>query len=284
MSFFQNKEASELAQDHIEAISKLEDKEAEKLIKRYKEIRVELRDRLDTLPETTFTAQQLRSTLVQVESAIEAMKSGLLQDMGGSSKKAAFLGSDHLIREINKFNNIFTGASSLINVNAAVVANETSNFLYNRYDSSLEEYSAGVRANISRELSQAVIEKVNVSTIIKRMNRYLMGEEWVLRRIARTELHNVYNTAKQNTLFKAAEQEPELMKTLIHPMDSRTGQDSKQADKQNLIVAVDKPFKYSFTRKLRSGEVRREERVFMTPPDRPNDRSIMVPYMKDWDQ
>jgi len=283
MGFFDNPDASKLVQSHISIIKTLEDKEAEKLVLKYREIRRELRDRLDTLPENTFSAQQLRGVLIQVEGALDAMRTGLIKDMGESSSEAAILGSDHLIRETEKFNSIFTGAASNINVNAASVALDTSNFLFNRYESSLTEYSSGIRALMSRNLSQAVIEQAPTSTVVKRMNKFLLGEEWKLTRLARTELHNVYNTAKQKTLFKVAEIEPKIMKTLIHPMDLRTGDDSKQAAKKNLIVPVDKPFKYTFTRKLKSGEIHREERVFMVPPDRPNDRSIMVPYMEDWD-
>ena len=75
----------------------------------------------------------------------------------------------------------------------------------------------------------------------------------------------------------------DLKKTLFHPMDSRTASDSKQADRLDLVVDVDKPFQYTFKRRLADGTIRKEKRVFMTPPDRPNDRSVMVPYKKDWE-
>jgi len=76
---------------------------------------------------------------------------------------------------------------------------------------------------------------------------------------------------------------PDLKKTLVHPMDHRTAADSKQAAAKNLIVNVDKEFSYTYVRTLKDGTIRREERTFMIPPDRPNDRSIVVPYRDDWD-
>lgn len=283
MGFFDNPDMSEIAQSHLNQIVKLEETEAKALIQRYREIRQELRDRLDSVPGDTFTAQQLRGVLIQVESAIEAMQRGLLDGMTESSRKAALRGSENLIRETEQFNSIFSGAAANINVNAAVVALDTSNFLVSRYETSLQSYSASVRSLISRELSEAVITQAPTGNVIKSLGSFLTGEEWKLRQLARTELHHVYNTAKQNTLFQAALSLPDLKKTLIHPMDNRTGDDSKKAAADNLIEDVDKPFKYSFTRRLNNGEVKTINRVFMVPPDRPNDRSIMVPYRTEWD-
>lgn len=284
MGFFDNEDVIDLTQTHIKKIGELEEKEAKRLIRRYKEIRQDLRDRLDTVPGDTFTAQQLRGVLIQVEAAIDSMQKGLVDDIGESSKKAAILGSENLIRETQTFNEIFSGAATNINVNAALIATDTSNFLFNQYETSIDSYSGAIRSSMARTLSQAVIEQANTTEIISRMGKFLLGEEWKLRQLARTELHSVYNLARQNTLFQVAPQIPKLQKTLFHPMDDRTGDDSKQAKQANLIVDIDKPFKYTYVRYLKNGEKKTENRVFMTPPDRPGDRSILVPYSELWDE
>jgi len=66
---------------------------------------------------------------------------------------------------------------------------------------------------------------------------------------------------------------PDLMKTLMHPIDKRTGDDSKLAARLRLVVPIDEPFVYKW-----NGETRE----FMAPPDRPNDRAILVPYSTSW--
>jgi hypothetical protein len=66
---------------------------------------------------------------------------------------------------------------------------------------------------------------------------------------------------------------PGLKKALIHPMDARTADDSKMLSKINPIVDINEPFRYTYGK---------HERVFMYPPDRPNDRAILVPYKKEW--
>lgn len=283
MGFFDNDKAMSLAQGHINEVSKLEEDEAKLLLKRYSEIRRDLRDRLDSVPGDTFTAQRLRSTLIQVDEAVNAMNRAMTDDMRDSTKKTAVLGSEHLIRELNKYDTMFTGAATPININSALVAQDTSNLLVERYSASLDAYSADIRNNIYRGLSSMSIEGVTLSEATRRLGQFFQGEEWKLMRLARTELHNVYGLAKQRSLEGANEVVGNLQKTLIHPMDSRTADDSKFADALNLIVDVDKPFKYTFKRRLKSGESRTTTRIFMTPPDRPNDRSIMVPYKKEWD-
>lgn len=66
---------------------------------------------------------------------------------------------------------------------------------------------------------------------------------------------------------------PKLKKGLFHPMDDRTSDDSKYLKNLNPIIDIDKPFRYTWNGK---------ERVFLSPPSRPNDRAILVPIDMDW--
>lgn len=284
MSFFENPKAMELAQAHISEVASLEEKEAKTLLRSYKRVRQDLVDRLDSLPENSFSAQRLRVVLLQIDAAIDAMKTGLLDDFRESGDKVALLGPKHLIREVTKYERMFTGTMTPIDIDSVIIAQDTSSFLFNRYQSSIDAYSGDVRNQLYRGLSDAVLEGANSSEVTRRLNRFFLGEEWKLERLARTELHHIYGMSKQKSLEGALETVPDLMKTLIHPMDNRTGDDSKQADRQNLIVEVNKPFEYTYSRRLASGQIRNEKRVFMVPPDRPNDRSIMVPYRAEWEK
>ena len=285
MSFFDRIDALGIIELHLQKIQKLEEKQADQLLKVYRRVRQELRDRLDHLPEDTFTAQQIRGVLLQVETALIAMESGLLDGMTKAARDAARVGVQDLITEIKRFQQEFEGAVTPINIDVLLIALDTQNFLINRYEVSLKAYTADVRQRIAMGLVEAVASEQSTGVVIQRMSKFFTGEEWKLRRIARTELHHVYNIGKINGM-KAVKKDfiPDLKKTLIHPMDHRTGQDSKQAALQDLVVNVNKEFVYKFTRTLKSGEKKTETRRFMTPPDRPNDRSVVVPYRDDWDK
>jgi hypothetical protein len=58
-------------------------------------------------------------------------------------------------------------------------------------------------------------------------------------------------------------------------MDERTAQDSIELAQKNPIIDIDKPFVQNYNGK---------ELVFMTPPNRPNDRAILVPVRASYDK
>jgi hypothetical protein len=272
--FFAKVDDLGIVESHIQRVQRLEESKSKKLLSRYREVRQELRDRLDRLPEDSFSAQQLRGILAQIDGALSAMSTSLFTGLKDAARELALFGIEDQITEIKKFSQVFEGAVVGININAQVIASDTQNFLLNRYEASIDAYTEDVRASLITTLSNESLMGSPVSKIVKSMGAFFQGEEWKLQRIARTELHNVYNLGKMNGMAETRDQVlPDLKKTLVHPMDSRTGRDSKYAASLNLIAEIDEPFEYRWR-----GEVRR----YMAPPDRPNDRSILVPYRQSW--
>ena len=147
----------------------------------------------------------------------------------------------------------------------------------NKYDASIESYNSLLRARMAQSLTESVVAQESTGDVIQRLSQVFMGEQWKIEQITRTELHGVYAQGKlagMRQLWDDGEGTiPDLKKTLYHPMDKRTGEDSKWLNENNLIVPVDEPFKYTW-----KGVVRE----YMAPPDRPNDRSILIPYRDAW--
>ena len=283
MPFFEQVDSLGIIEQTIQRVSRLEEKQANFLLKRFKQIRQDLRDRLDVISGETFSAQQLRGTLVQVDLAIAAIVNGLSQDIRPGAEELSITGARDMVTEMTKFDRHFTGAVIPLNIDTALVGQETSNFLINRYDASLKAYGESLRASITSNLTNLSLQNAPLEKVIAKLGRFFIGEEWKLRRIARTELHNMYNIGKMNTMQRLKETEvPDLKKTMIHPMDGRTGDDSKQLAEENPIIDIDKPFVFIFRRKLASGEIKEERREFMAPPDRPNDRAVLVPFRPSW--
>lgn len=275
--FFDDQEVDDIAQSHIEQVSSLEEKQTKKILGSYKRVRQELRDRLDMIPAGTFTAQKLQGTLVQVQMAIDSMTRNMHSDLGDSAQVMGEAGVEDLIKEIKKFQKLFAGAVVPINIDAAAVATDTKNLLLSRYEASLQNYNGLLRARITQGLTDAVIAQDDLSGVMSRIGKTFMGEEWKLQQIARTELHNIYNQGKLSGMSELWDEGkgdiPDLKKTLFHPMDARTGKDSKRLAKSNPVVAVDEPFvEYSTGKRLE----------YMAPPNRPNDRAILIPYRDSW--
>lgn len=276
MSFFEDDSVAKLLDRNAKQLESLEESESERILRRYKEIRRALRDRLDTLRGDTFTAQQLRGVLVQVESAILEMSRSLKLEMSESAAEVSELSVNHLTKEIERFDEMFTGAVTPIGIDLSVIVTQTNNLLIDKHEASLDAYSSALRSQIAGSLSQAVIEKVSLAEVVKRLSSFFIGEEWKLLRIARTELHGIYSTSKLLGMESVRDESlPDLMKALWHPIDNRTGEDSKDLARKDPVVPVDKPFVQRFGGR---------EYVFMAPPNRPNDRAVLIPYRKAWDQ
>lgn len=274
MGFFDEPTVEEVAQRHISEVMKLEESEAKRVIAAYKRIRHELRDRLDTLPRGSFSQQKAAAALAQVEGALAAMNESLLTEMNSSAENLAGSGVEDLFDELRRYDRKFLGAATPINVDAVAIASDTQNLLFNRYESSLSAYSSAMRARMAQALVDAEIAKMGWGEVVSGLSKTFLGEEWRLERIVRTELHNVYNQAKIKGMIEVRDQDmPDLMKTLFHPMDHRTGKDSKRLAQNNPIVPIDEPFKERSTGKLLT---------YMAPPNRPNDRAILIPYRKSW--
>jgi hypothetical protein len=274
LDFFDSPDVAELAQNHAEEILGLEDSESKRVIKAYRRVRQDLRDRLDTLPAGSFSAQRTRAALVQIDGALVAMKEGVLTEMDSSAQDSAEMGLGHLTRELKKWDKKFLGAITPINLNVVKVATDTKKYLFNQYDSSLDAYNSQLRGEFARQLMDAAIAGDPMSAVIQRISQIFLGEEWKIERLVRTELHNIYSMGKLNGMVDLADGElPDLKKTLYHPMDKRTGKDTIRLSRNNPIVPVDEPFKENSTGKWKT---------YMAPPNRPNDRAILIPYRDSW--
>lgn len=274
MGFFDDPDVEDMAELHAERIITLEEKEARRVLARYKEVRRELQDRLFTLQEGTFSAQKAQGTLFQIDQAIDAMGRYLKSDMATSGREVSFLGAEDLLTEIRKWDKKFAGAITPINLDTQLVASNTSELLFNKYDTSIDAYSESLRATMSREIANGVIAELDAGTMISRIGKFFLGEHWKVERLVRTELHGIYNGGKiEGMKSLAADEIPTLKKTLWHKMDSRTGKDSIRLNQNNPIVDVDKEFVENST-----GKTLR----YMAPPNRPNDRAILIPYIPGW--
>jgi hypothetical protein len=279
MAFFEDSTVTETIDKTIKRVERLEEEEQKKLLKVFQRVRRELQDRLLTIPPGTFSEQQANVTLVQVTAAIEAIKRDLRGQMVESSEILANRGISDLVEEIEKFQKEFEGIVQPIPIDRVVVATETNRFLLNKYQASIDAYGEGLRSQITSSIVTGLAARDTTERTVERLvadvGRFFIGEEWKLRRIARTELHNVYNFSKLRGMQTIAQETvPDLKKALVHPIDGRTGEDSMELARKNPVVDIDQPFRFKW---------KGDTRVFMFPPDRPNDRAIMIPYRKAWD-
>lgn len=270
MPFFSDIDSMGIFENHVSKLEGLEMSQARKVLKQYKIARERLKAQLLMTPDNTFTEAKLKNALLQIEVGIKELNWQINPTMKEGWTYLTENGAEDSAKEINALEKRFSGVRSLLPVDAIVESVDPDNFLFNNFESSVEAYSGNLRGRFQNSLTQALLQNQSWSQAVYGMEQVFNEEEWKLARIVRTELHNIYNISKSNGFLQIRQDYlPDLKKTLYHPMDSRTGQDSIEAAAQKLIVNVDEPFEYTFKGKLRR---------FMAPPDRPNDRAILIPY------
>jgi hypothetical protein len=274
MPFFEDLDGQQILERNSSRIEGMEMREATRLMKQFKRARDEIRTKLLITPSNTYTEAHLKNALVQIEDALRRLKMERRPFIQQAFDFFTEQGIEDGVREVNNFEKVYSGVRRPLPIDAIIESTEPENLLFNNFESSLDTYSANLRQKFQTSLTQALMQNKTWSQAVHDMDG--LDDEWVLARLVRTELHGIYGMSKVNGFGTIRDQYiPDLKKTLYHPMDSRTGDDSKEAAREHLIVDIDQPFVYQW---------KGQTRMFMSPPDRPNDRSIVIPYRAAWSE
>jgi len=264
----------QLIQRHAKRLTGLEDMQARIMLAKYRVAFQELKNRLLSAGDNTFTEARLKSTISQVEISIKLLEKELSKTISESSSYCYEQAVEDSVTEINKFEKDFAGVSSTIPIDVILDSTEENNLLINNFASSIMAYNSDLRANIQNSLTQSLIQNKTYSQSVDDIDSILNTDLWKAHRIVRTEMHSIYNISKIDGMLSIRDKYiPDLKKMLIHPMDNRTAQDSKELAKQNPIVDIEKPFVQVYNGK---------KYVFMAPPNRPNDRAILIPFREKY--
>ena len=295
----------------------MEEAKAVEILKSYKRVAEELRQRLSRLPPDIFTAQQIRVVLIQLELAISSFQKRLDESARDATMSISDQALSDTVEEVNSFQDYFQGSVQPISLNLVLESAKESELLINQFQVSIDSYSNTLRNQIWTRLNDMLIarrpaEEIHADLVRKDgIANFFEGEAWRLRRIVRTEMHGVYSRAKLNgfsTISK--EHAPGLLKALYHPLDHRTANDSQllimaaaKAEKQDdptdpvnvqhpklgileqarVIAKMEDDFFYTYQEAYDEGKLGKKiQRIYKAPPDRPNDRAILIPYHESW--
>ena len=111
--------------------------------------------------------------------------------------------------------------------------------------------------------------RAGVDHVALALRRTAAAHAWELQRIAETEASAAYNAAQLEVLLAQDVPGDRMMKRLVATFDSRTGRDSVLLHGQ--VRPVREPFFDSH-----------RGHFYMAPPNRPNDRELMVGHRPAW--
>lgn len=281
--------AEKLFEAHLTQVKRLtEGNGVRGLARLYREARAELAARLlgSGVASGSVTQMQLREMLTQVDAVLEYLGSNVQTHLTDVSKQATRLGAKHGIDEYRKLSRFFTGAFPTVDVDVPAVfegmVKGVDESLLRRYRVLSRGWSAQAVASVERALSVGALSgkplRSMVSDVMKKTG--IMEEQrWRAERIVRTETAYAHGAAKHESMRRTRDEvgESKLQKRLIETFDNRTGDDSFLLHGQT--VPVDQPFKWRH--KVRGQWVTTE---FMHPPNRPNDRAVVIPWNPEWEE
>ena len=250
-----------------------------------------LRQTIGRLPGS-FTEHQQRLVLGQLkqgQALISRRLAGELGDLTLEVQKESLRG---LTAGLTKLERNFTGAEITLPVEEAArfagVIDQRRTSLLKMHRESMGRYGARAITDMENALSTSLVMGETPGDAITRIQEVMDGEWWQAERIVRTESAWAYNATTRDGLEDAAEelldlrmQWNEQVDESGSPLDDRVGLDSLAMHGQ--VTDVDGEF--VMPPKTPSGEAVSEGLVgesWAFPPNRPNDRAIVVPWRKEW--
>ena len=230
-----------------------------------------------------FTVVQMRVTLKQVEAVLHPLQKGLLgmvSEQGRAAAEASAAGAlDYLRVAEARYRGVASAPLPLSEaqvLDAAVVGADASVLRRLSGDPGkgggiLARYGGNVIDDFEEELRQRFVQKTpwdEVRENITERSPFLQGKPafWA-ERIVRTEVMGANNRANVEVMRAADEELGDMVKIISCVFDARTGSDSIAVHGQ--IRRPDEPFDSWFGK-------------FQHPPDRPNDRAVVVPHRISW--
>lgn len=234
----------------------------------------------------SFTAAQLQTTLAQVREVLRPLQVGLGHIILDTGDEAAVTAAEATARYMRAADERYrgTGTQPLAIDEASMVDEATSGArasILRRIASDpdhpghrgvLERYGTGVIGHFENELQQRFLTKAPWDSV---RDKLIEGSPFLkaapaywAERILRTETMGATNRANWESIRTADQTFGDMCKILSCTFDDRTGADS---------IAV-------------HGQIRRPEEAFESwfgafqhPPDRPNDRAVVVPHRIAWE-
>jgi hypothetical protein len=245
-------------------------------------------------PES-FSAAQIRATLLQVDAVSRELGKGLLKATLSNAKSAATSATGDVAEYLGRLDSAYRGVGTqplalreaamldraVVNTESSILHRLTGNpaSMYIADPAKASFASEGILARYGARVVSHFEETLQVGLLSRKpwneVRADLIGQSPFLQgapaywaeRIVRTETMAAYNKGSMLSMQEANSQLGDMVKILSATFDDRTGSDSIAVHGQ--IRRPDEPFAWW-------------EGLYMHPPNRPNDREVVVPHRMVW--
>lgn len=241
-------------------------------------LEAELRTRLEQMQRTgrgeTWTSADTEATLVQVRELLGRQGEAFKAMLDANAATARRLGVENTVGVLRHFEGKTAAPIRPLSLDVALAAGSP---LLARHEASVARWGQRTVGRIASELQKGLMAGETFDEIKARLTGArgrqgaLVASAGDAARIVRTEAMTAYNTgAHEEALAQRARRFPDLQKKLVETFDQRTAEDSRAA--------------HGEVRDLEAMFVDGEGRHYLSPPGRPNDRGVEIPWRQAWDE
>lgn len=244
-----------------------------------------------------FSAYQMRVVQAQLRQGQAVIAHRMAGQMGPLSKQAQEDALNGLIDDVARLSRAFTGSEVTLPIDEAArfagVVDKRRSSLMKMHQKSMARYGASVVQKAERQLGVALLTGQSSADTIDEVAAAIGGEWWQGERIVRTEMAFAFNAAHYDGVKESSDELPELMQRWEEhcdddgePLDERVAVDSIAMHGQ--VTEAGGLFTMPSTAPFPDAKGKTEVPEHLVgeqwpfPPNRPNDRSVLSPWMADW--
>lgn len=245
----------------------------------------------------TFSAHQMRVASVQLRQGQALIAQRMAGKMGPLSKQAQQTALSGLVNDVSRLSKAFTGSEMTLPVDEAArfagVVDKRRSSLMRMHQNSMARHGASVVKKAEHQMAVSLLTQQDSATTIDQISSMIGGEWWQAERIVRTEMAFAFNAAHYDGVKESADELPELMQRWEEhcdddgsPLDDRVAVDSIAMHGQ--VTEAGGLFTMPLTAPFpdAKGNFRVPRHLvgeqWPFPPNRPNDRSVLSPWMASW--
>lgn len=260
-----------------ERVERLSARGKRQLVRQLVALEAELRGRLVEQQRAgrgdSWTAADTEATLVQVRELLGRQGEAFRAMLDANAATARRLGVENTVGVLQHFEGKTAGPIRPLSLDVALAAGSP---LLARHEASVARWGQRTVGRIAEVIQRGILVGDTFSEMADRLTGKrgapgaLVQSAGDAARIIRTESMHAYAQGSQEEIVaQKSRRWPDLLRRLIETFDARTAADSRVAHGE--VRDVNEPFTDG-------------KHTYLTPPGRPNDRAIIIPWRRAWDE
>jgi hypothetical protein len=241
--------------------------------------------RKDTM--TVYQMTQLKAQIREGQARIAASMANAMKPLTKDTQAEAIRQAAKTITTLEKK---FTGAELVLPLEEAAtfsgLIEGRSSSLIRMSQTSFARYGSTLTAKMEQELATSLMTGETPMDAIDRVMGVASNEWWQAERIVRTETAYAFNASHADAIEEASSELPDLYQRWTEYVDDKTGQPlDARVGEDSLVLhgqVVQAGGQFIMPPDPRVSQKMWNQR-YDHPPNRPNDRAVLLPWRKGWD-